>query len=466
VRYYLAGLLLCIGLGAYLVATKPTERPGPGQVMLRFGFPADVRSLSVYSRIVRRFSELNPDIYIKLEPFTGDFRRILQRDLVADIAPDVFFTDDDYFAVFADGGHYLPLDAFIERDRFDLGAYYRPAVESFRWKGKQYGLPFGWGCSLLFYNKDIFKAEGITYDPLNWTWDEFLDAVRRCTKTVIRNGVAVRQYGYMRDNLAHTMCHIWQAGGTIVQRVLVCKHCGYVNEVSDIARAGDLKCAGCGRSLADAEEKWIGKLDTPEAIEGVRFARSLLKYAPRQYASSATEMSTNRELFANGQLAIIRGGPYFVSNASEMNINWDIAYYPAGPGGRWTRFYCDGFAIWARTKHPREAWRFLKFLVGPEAQRLMAKEGYSIPARIDVAESPYFNRPDTPWDESKFTRAIHHVRFQRKTPQWDAITQALAKLHDLVMLPEGVSGGISPEEFCGRGQAEIEKILSRARQRK
>jgi len=463
VRYVLIGLIVCVVLGTYLVATRPVEEPAPGQVVLRFGFPGTVQWLSAYARLIRRFTERNPDIYVKLEPFTGDFRRIIQRDLVAAIAPDIFFSDDDDFAVFADGGHYLPLDRFIQRDGLDLGAYYPPTIASFQWKGKQYGLPLVWGFSLLFYNKDVFREAGITYDPLTWTWDEFLDALRRLTKTVVRDGAEVQQFGYIRDNASHTMCHIWQAGGAIIKRVLKCPHCGFENEVEDMPRPEDLRCGKCGRPLSGAEEYWIGKMNTPETLAGVKFAASLMKYTPMQQASHTSDMSMNRELFSYGRLAIIRGGPYSPAWLKDTNINWGIGYYPAGPGGRWTRFYCDGIAIWAKTTHPEEAWRLMKFLVSAEAQRVLAKEGASVPALKEVAESPYFNRPDTPWDESKFVKAIHHARFQRKTPEWDAIQQAIGRYHDLLMLPEDVSSRISPEEFCRLSQREIEKILGRSR---
>jgi multiple sugar transport system substrate-binding protein len=462
VRYAIIGTIICIGLGGYLVATRPVEHPGPGQVELRFAFPSDVRSLSAYTRIVRRFMELNPDIYVTLEPVVGDFRRTLQRDMVADMAADVMFDDDDDMTVFASEGHYLDLGPFIEQDRFDLDAYYRPAVESFRWNDRQYGLPGVWGCSLILYNKDLFAEAGVTADPTTWTWDEFLDALNKLSRPVMRDGRMVRIYGYIRDNSAHAMCHIWQAGGTILQRQLECPDCHKKNDVADIDHAADLVCRRCGKSLAGAAEAWVGRINTPQAVRGVQFAVDLLKYTGRQQASQGSEIAMNQDLFAAGRLAMLRGGPFSAATLKDTNINWDIGYYPAGPGGRWTRFYCDGFSIWSKTKHPREAWRLLKFICGPQAMRVHAKDSASIPALKSVAESEYFNRPDTPWDEMKFVRAIDHARFMRKTPQWDKVSEVMSKYLDLVMLEPGSTGRMTPQEFGDRMQEETEKILARA----
>ena len=461
-RYAVIGTIICIALGGYLMATRPVEHAAAGQVELRFAFPSDVRSLSAYTRIARRFMELNPDIYVKLEPVVGDFRRAMQRDMVANIAADVMSDDDDDMSVFASEGLYLNLDRLIRQDRFDLDAYYRQAVECFRYDDKQYGLPSVWGCSLLLYNKDLFAEAGITADPTKWTWDEFLDALKKLTRPVVRNGRTVQCYGYIRDNQAHTLCHIWQAGGTILQRQLVCPACSAATDVTDLVRPAEVTCGKCGRNLSGAKESWVGRINTPEAVRGVQFAVDLMQYAPRQQANNSSEQSMNRELFATGRLAMMRGGPFSVITLKDTNVNWDIGYYPSGPGGRWTRFYSDGFSIWSKTKHPQESWRLLKFVCGPQAMRIHAKDAASIPALKPVAESDSFNRPDTPWDEMKFVRAIDHARFMRKTPEWDQVSEKMTRYLDLVMMDPGSDGRITPQQFVQAVQAEIEKILARA----
>ena len=456
-RYVVVALVILVVLGTYLLRTQPKEHAGPGQTQIRFAFPGSVKAISLFSRLTRRFMELNPDIYVKLEPSVGNFRQIIKRDLVAGIAPDVFFSDDDYFTVFAADGHYLALDDLIARDGYDISQFYRPAVESFRWKGKTYGLPFGWGCSLLLYNRQAFRDAGIKYDPRRWTWEQFRDAVRRCTGLVRVKGRTVQRYGYMRDNAAHAMCWVWQGGGTILQKAIICPHCGQRNDVADTVEPDQARCRACGRLMRGGRVEWRAACDSPQAVAGIKYMLSLLPYTPRAVASDASEMSSNQELFATGRLAIIRGGPYSAQWAAEIDIDWDIGYFPAGPGGRWTRFYCDGFVIWAKTAHRDQAWRLLKYLCSEDAQRLLAKEGYHVPVRRSVARSPYFNRPDTPWDESIFAKAIAHVRFQRKIPEWDEAYGIMARNYDLLMLDPDSPHHITAAEFLARCQREIEK---------
>jgi len=441
-RYFLAAVVVTAALGVYLLATQPREHVRPDQTQIRFAFPGSVKSISLFSRLVNRFMERNPKIHVKLEPNVGDFRQIIKRDLVAGIAPDVFFSDDDYFTVFADDAHYLCLDELIAREGYDTGQFYAPAAESFRWKGKTYGLPFGWGCSLLIYNRQALRDAGIDYDPTKWTWEQFADTVRRCTGPATVKGKTVQRYGYMRDNFAHAMCNMWQGGGTILQKAIVCPHCGRRNDVPDVA---------------EPETTWRGACDSPEARKGIEYMLSLLPYTPRAVASGADEMPANQELFANGQLAVIRGGPYSAQWAADVDVDWGIGYFPAGPGGRWTRFYCDGFVISAATKHPDESWKLLKYLCSEDAQRLLAKEAYHVPVRRSVAQGPYFNRPDTPWNESIFAGAIEHVRFQRKIPEWDEASQIVNRNFGYLMLDGDDSQHISPAEYLRKSQREIER---------
>ena len=456
-RYFIGMLIVVIGLGVYLLSTQPREHAAPHQTQIRFAFPGSVKAISLYSRLIRRFMELNPDIHVKLEPNVGDFRQIIKRDLVADIAPDVFFSDDDYFTVFAADGHYLPLDEMIARDGYDTGVFYGPAAESFRWQGKAYGLPFGWGCSLLIYNRQALRDAGIEYDPTKWTWEQFAETVRRCTGPAVVKGRKVHRYGFMRDNSAHAMCNLWQGGGTILQKAILCPQCGRRNDVEDIIEPDQAKCGRCGESTGGGKVQWRAACDSPGALKGMEYMLSLLPYTARAVASEASEMPYNQELFATGRLAVVRGGPYSAQWAADVDVDWGIGYFPAGPGGRWTRFYCDGFVIGAKTEHPNESWRLLKYLCSEDAQRLLAKEAYHVPVRRSVAEGPYFNRPDTPWDESIFAGAIEHVRFQRKIPEWDETYQILGIKYDLMMLEPGAKKRITPAQFLSECQKEIER---------
>ena len=100
-RLFVIGIVIIMALGTYLLWTQPADQAGPGQAQVRFAFPGSVKSVSLFSRLARRFMELNPDIHIKLEPNVGDFRQ----------PKDVFLAGSD---VDGSGAVSPSLDVFLQ----------------------------------------------------------------------------------------------------------------------------------------------------------------------------------------------------------------------------------------------------------------------------------------------------------------------------------------------------------------
>jgi len=46
----------------------------------------------------------------------------------------------------------------------------------------------------------------------------------------------------------------------------------------------------------------------------------------------------------------------------------------------------DYWTIWVGTKHPKEAWKWVKFLASPEAQKIVGSFGVVFPAILEAAE--------------------------------------------------------------------------------
>jgi multiple sugar transport system substrate-binding protein len=63
-----------------------------------------------------------------------------------------------------------------------------------------------------------------------------------------------------------------------------------------------------------------------------------------------------------------------------------VAPFPAGPARRATLATTDGFGIYAGTKYPDAAWELIKFLVGKDYGRAMAKAHFLQPARSSLVE--------------------------------------------------------------------------------
>jgi len=94
-----------------------------------------------------------------------------------------------------------------------------------------------------------------------------------------------------------------------------------------------------------------------------------------------------RQAFANGLLAMVEDGSWALRDilvGSAFRIG--VAPFPAGPARRATLATTDAFGIYAGTKHPDAAWELMKFLVGKDYGRAMAKAHFLQPARSSLVE--------------------------------------------------------------------------------
>lgn len=91
--------------------------------------------------------------------------------------PDIVYPMNWFIPQFAQGGFLEPLDAYIDGDpTFDKADFIPAALETGKYKGKQYGLPTDMSEPVLFYRKDLLP------NPPS-TWDEALEVAKKFSKS-------------------------------------------------------------------------------------------------------------------------------------------------------------------------------------------------------------------------------------------------------------------------------------------
>ena len=125
--------------------------------------------------LMAEFEKRNPTIKLAVErmPFQQIFQALEIRLNARNGDPDIFIVDSPLTASYASRGHLMELDTLIDKKRFAPSGI---AAASF--DGKIYSAPFGSSMQVLYYNKDMFKAAGVTppsSDPASrWTWEQLV----------------------------------------------------------------------------------------------------------------------------------------------------------------------------------------------------------------------------------------------------------------------------------------------------
>lgn len=286
----------------------------------------------------KAFEEQNPDI--KLEVETSDYESFARKSLIASEAgmmPDCIEISSETLLL-AKRGHLVDLQPFIDKEPEGfLDSYV--AVEEMKdyWTRTYSYLPLRINVVGFYMVEEYLKEAGFTEPPK--TWEEFEEVLKKCT-------IEGERYGYVASVLRDEYSQ------------MIANSFGGVFENPD------------GTS----------GLANPETIAAIEFHLRMLKnYGPEGVAMFGAKES--RDVFMNGDAAITLEGNW-MNNIFKYNMKPGLTWMPfLTPVKDVPTAHLTGafYGIGTGTEHPEEAWRFIKFMTGPEADRIMFELGQTLP---------------------------------------------------------------------------------------
>ncbi|HVG96190.1 MAG TPA: extracellular solute-binding protein, partial [Chloroflexota bacterium] len=295
----------------------------------------------------------------------GDYTKKILTVLVADTAPDVTYTHQDWTATFAQKRVVAPLDELVKRDRtLKLSDYYPAAIDFQRWGGKLYGLSWIMEGSTLFYNRNLIEQAGLE-DPNaldkrgQWTLERFQDHLNRLARLTVNQQ---RVWG-------------WTQGVT-----------GKMSSYLDTIWAfGAEALTPDGMKLA---------LQSPPAVEALTWL--VANY--QQRLTTAGDPDSRGVTVDTGRIGFVR------ANRLHFTLNdggrWGNVYFPVGRNGkRAHRAGCSGHGIVAQSKKEAPAWELVKHL-SQQGNRIATARSFAVPLWPAVAESKEFAATVRPFEDA------------------------------------------------------------------
>jgi multiple sugar transport system substrate-binding protein len=357
-------------------------------------------AFAVHDKVVAAFAETSPQIKVSVEPVVeGSWAAKLTTLLAGGTAPDAVMCAFGDFLPFCKRGDLLELDPLLRKDRDVRPADWYPlALESMRYKGKLFNLPYNGGTYALFYNKELFDRQRVRYPDDAWTWDRYLEAAgqlttdsqgRRANESGFDgNGVAV--YGTTNVQSEPGWWYwIWTYGSDL-----------YTNGNKEV-------------NFRDA-----GALDAIQVIADLHKRRVW----PSVLVKDAAPVG-----FRNANVAMAPMGHWNVARVRTDPYAWDVAPMPKTKDGKRIALgWYSGNGILRATKQPQAAWEFLKFFGGAPGQRILGVEGLTLPAVRKVAESDEVIKTTPPDNQRAFLTEIDTARIRynwniTEQRDWDEI---------------------------------------------
>jgi multiple sugar transport system substrate-binding protein len=254
---------------------------------------------------------------------------------------DVFQIDVVWPAEFASNG--WTVDLTSKWPSSDRDNYLPGPIKSCTYNGQVVAAPLRTDLGVLYYRTDIISKAPSTFDELT---------------SMAKSNASKAKIGYA-----------WQGSQ-------------YEGLVCDFVEV----LAGYGGSVLDPNDS---KKVTVNSAEGLQALNEMISWVGTISPTSITTFTEEpcRQAFQNGDAIFMRNWPYAYSlgnDASKSKIagKFDITSMPYG-GSSTTGHSCVGgwnMAINAFTKHQDAAWSFMKYMLGTDAQKLLATQGSFTPA--------------------------------------------------------------------------------------
>lgn len=318
---------------------------------------------SVEDKLIKDVSKVYPNITIKATKIGGDYDSKVKTTMAAGSGmPDIFCINTNI------ADYYKYKDKFVNLlappyNAGDLKDQY------FEWKWNMgvtpdqktmIAFPMDTGPTALFYRKDLFEKAGLPSDPQQVantikTWQDYFDAAQKLKNIGV----------YAFDNI-----------GTIFTQAMGQKTLLFL----------------------DKNNNFIGDRQEVKDVFDMAVKAHQLGFSAN-VPGWTTDWNTAMD---KGKVATFIGAVWMKQileeSAPDTSGLWRIAPAPGGPGNNGGSF----IAISASSKHPREAWEAIKWMMSPDNQKRQLKTMSLFPSAKSVfddqsvfVQEPFFGGQET-----------------------------------------------------------------------
>jgi multiple sugar transport system substrate-binding protein len=336
------------------------EVPAEKTVVRLSGWVSSPAETALLESLLYKFSVENPDILVKYEPITGDYKQALLTAIASGTEPDIYYMDIFWWQELAANEVVLPLDDLMAASGVKREEFIPALMDAFTYDGKTYGIPKDFNTLGMFYNKDLFDKAGIEYPSDDWTWDDLKEASAKLTDLSDANKPV---YGFCTPpDPGRFPVFVFQNGGMVM-----------TEDYSDAALDGEAAVKAAEFYTSFRAEK-IGAMpsDLGEGWQGT--------------------------LFGKGQCAMVYEGGWLIPYLRDQfpGTKYGVVLPPAGPAGEGNLIFTVAWGVSSNTKNAEAAWKVVNFLTGEASQKAVLESGFALPSRISLQESEYLkNNPNT-----------------------------------------------------------------------
>ncbi len=317
---------------------------------------------TVVRAFVNRFNASRKDIQVEAQ-FQGSYDDAINKlraSIQSSAVPAVAQVYDIGTRFMIDSKGIVPVQEFIDREKFDLSVLEPNILAYYRVGDRLYSMPFNTSTAILYYNKDMFKKAGLDPSRPPRTFDEIeAYAKRLVTSGATQSGITIAIYGWFFEQL--------------------------------MARQGAVYANhGNGRDAPASAVVFNQEEEGPRVLEWwARMIKAGVATNPgRPTAASQRAFAAGQTAMTWDSTAVLRS--LLTQSGGRFEIG--TGYFPKPPAAKNGGSIVGGASVWIlRGRPPMEqqaAWEFVKFISAPPQQaEWYVGTGY-FPIRKDAYREP------------------------------------------------------------------------------
>jgi ABC-type glycerol-3-phosphate transport system substrate-binding protein len=328
------------------------------------------------------FNAANRDVQVDTEPGTDITREYGAKILTlaaADSAPDVIYTHPNFFSSLAAAKLLADVERLATRARFDLKGIQEELLDSVRWNGTLFSLPYGGVANVVVYNAGQFQKRGVTppHEQARagrWTWETFRESLLKLTARPPEQPPEVGMPQHF-SGMQYLSQWVFAGGGQVW--------------------SADLKSC---------------LLAAPQATAGLDFLARL--HHQDQVAIQPDERDAFggnvQEGFPTGRVGLrFRATTelQFYRQMAEEGAHLGIAPVPSGPAGGAPRGAANSWGIWSGSKAIDAAWKAAAAWHSDPVLKVLFSGRFGFPCRQSHLDHPAYRAALFPWEDLEVERA-------------------------------------------------------------
>lgn len=419
-KFFSIGLICCLMVMLAACGGASNDTTDGDVVTITYARGKDVTQGT--QKLVEAFMKKHPNIKVNVKQMPADTGQNHDQ-LVTMLSSksdeiDVIELDVIWPAEFSQADYLQPLDRYIQKDGIPLDKYIKGGIDAGNINGVQYALPRFADAGLLFYRKDLVKKAPET-------WDELIAQAKQY------KGKGGTKFGYLMQAKQYEglVCNFIEFAGSYGGKIL--------------------------------DEKGNVVVNSPETIKGLK---KMMEIAQSDFVPSNISTFMENEShtsFVQGEAPFMRNWPYVYAVAqdkkqSKVVDKIDVAPLPKGDYDSAATLGGWMSGINKFSKHKKEAWEFIKFVMSLEGQKIAAQYGGSAPTYLPAYDDPDVKKASPLFANKHFVEGISKVLPRPISPIYPAMSDAMQ-----VELSKAIVGKQSAEDTVKNIETKLKELLKK-----